>query len=203
MTTMMPMRSGTARLSLAMLVDGDQRRRADYRALLADNACRVVERSSAAGLAAAAAAAREKPDFLVVVDAPPDAGLLAEIKLLEEQNPLPVVMISEQNGEALRRAIAAGVHAFGAVELESEKASGDIRFLIDTARANFTKLQGIGKERDNAVEALAERKIIERAKGIVMSREGVTEDQAYRMLRKTAMNRNRKLADVAREINEA
>jgi response regulator NasT len=201
MTTMKAMRSGTARLSPAMLVDRDPRRRADYAALLADNAWRVVALPSAAGLAAAAA--REKPDFLIVVATPPDAGLLAEIKNLEEQSPLPVVMISAQDGDEIGRAITAGVHAFGTVEPGSEKALGELRFLIDTARANFAKLQVIGKERDNAVEALAERKIIERAKGIVMSREGVTEDEAYRTLRKAAMNQNRKLIDVARKINEA
>ena len=200
MTTMMPIRSGKAELSPAMLVDHDPRRRADYAALLADNSCRVAARPSADDLATAVA--RENPDFLVVIAAMPDAGLLAEIKRLEDQSPLPVVMISSQNGEAIGRAISAGVHAFGAVEPGSEKALGEIRFLIDTARANFAKLQSIGKERDNAVEALAERKIIERAKGIVMSREGVTEDEAYRMLRKTAMNQNRKLVDVARAINE-
>ncbi len=201
MTTMMSARAGTDKLSLAMLMDGDPRRRADYRALLADSAGRVADWPSADGLAAAVA--REKPDFLVVIHDRPDAGLLAEIKSLEEQSPLPVVMISEQNGEALGRAIAAGVHAFGAMEPGSEKASANIRFLIDTARANFARLQDIRKERDNAVKTLAERKIIERAKGIIMNREGLTEDEAYRMLRKTAMNQNRKLAAVAKEINEA
>ncbi len=201
MTTMIPPGAGTDKLSLAMLMDGDPRRRADYGALLADSADRVANWPSADGLAAAVA--REKPDFLVVIRGRPDAGLLTEIKSLEEQSPLPVVMISEQNGETLGRAITAGVHAFGAVEPGSEKAPANIRFLIDTARANFAKLQDIRKERDNAVRTLAERKIIERAKGIVMNREGVTEDEAYRMLRKAAMNQNRKLAAVAKEINEA
>lgn len=205
MTAMINTQAEPANLPLAMLVDGNSQpgpeRRADYEALLANSGCRVTAFASADGLVQAVI--REAPDLLVVTCAMADEKLLAAIKNLEEQSPLPVIMISGQNGEALRRAISAGVHAFGVVEPGSEEAPGRLRFFIDTALATFDKVRDIKKERDAAIEALAGRKIIEKAKGLVMIREGVTEDEAYRMLRKTAMDRNRKLIDVARQINGA
>ena len=71
------------------------------------------------------------------------------------------------------------------------------RSLVDIVRAQSQRLQAISDELNAARGALNERKLIERAKGLLMAQRGLTEDQAYRLLRQTAMQQGRRLAEVA------
>lgn len=74
------------------------------------------------------------------------------------------------------------------------------RSLIDLVRAQANRLQSLSDELDNTRKALRERKLIERAKGLVMANQQMTEEQAYRFMRKTAMDQSRSMAEVARSI---
>jgi AmiR/NasT family two-component response regulator len=71
------------------------------------------------------------------------------------------------------------------------------RSILDMVRAQSGRLQTMSDELNTARGALHERKVIERAKGLLMAHRGLTEDQAYRMLRQTAMDQKRRLVDVA------
>ena len=93
-------------------------------------------------------------------------------------------------------AIAAGVSAYVVAGLAAER----IRPVLEVAMARFQHEESMRRELADARTQLSERKTIDRAKGILMARHGMTEDQAYTRLRKTAMDRGMKLADVAQRI---
>ena len=78
-----------------------------------------------------------------------------------------------------------------------------IRSAIDLAKANFSNTRGLREELDEARTALRERKIIERAKGIIMRERGLNEDDAYALLRNRAMQRGVRLIAIAEMVNEA
>ena len=78
--------------------------------------------------------------------------------------------------------------------------SNRIRHIMDLAKARFQELQAIKNELEKTRSSLEERKVIEKAKGILMKRRTIDEDAAFRMMRKMAMDKNLKLADVAKNI---
>ncbi len=102
----------------------------------------------------------------------------------------PVVLFTSHTGDELvERARAAGVMAF----LLKPLRPAELAPALDLAVARFAETQGLRQR-------LLERKVIERAKGLLMSRSGLTEDQAYRRLRRAAMDTRRPLVDVARDM---
>jgi response regulator NasT len=72
--------------------------------------------------------------------------------------------------------------------------------VLDTAISRFNAFNKLREELDQAREALRERKIVERAKGIIMKRHGLSEEAAYALLRKAAMNENRRIHEVAQSV---
>jgi len=102
----------------------------------------------------------------------------------------PVVLFTSHTGDELvERARAAGVMAF----LLKPLRPAELAPALDLAVARFTETQVLRQR-------LLERKVIERAKGLLMSRSGLTEDQAYRRLRRAAMDNRRPMVDVARDM---
>ena len=72
--------------------------------------------------------------------------------------------------------------------------------VVDVAISRFNALDRLRKERDEARTALADRKVIDRAKGLLMDKRGMTEEAAYAILRKTAMEQNKKLVEIAQSV---
>jgi response regulator NasT len=101
--------------------------------------------------------------------------------------------------EKIREAVRAGVSAYVVDGLEVAR----VKPIIDVARARFEEFQKLRGELAEARQSLAERKLVERAKGILMQRRGLTEDAAYAALRGMAMDRKQKLAEVARSVIDA
>lgn len=75
-----------------------------------------------------------------------------------------------------------------------------VKAILDMAVSRFNAYERLRRELDEAKDQLAERKVIERAKGILMKARSVTEDEAYALLRRTAMNENRRIAEVAHSV---
>ncbi|MBI3496773.1 MAG: ANTAR domain-containing protein, partial [Proteobacteria bacterium] len=96
----------------------------------------------------------------------------------------------------MRAALEAGVSAYVVDGLSVER----VRPIVEVALARFEQWQALRRELDQAQTNLAERKLIERAKGIVMKQRRCTEDEAYALLRKLAMDRNQRLAQVAESV---
>jgi response regulator NasT len=112
----------------------------------------------------------------------------------------PVAMfVDRTDPDTTRAAVDAGISAYVVDGLRKER----VRPILETAIARFHAFARLRAELAATREALAERKIIDRAKGLLMKARGIGEDEAYALLRRTAMERGRKLSDIARSLVEA
>jgi response regulator NasT len=117
--------------------------------------------------------------------------------MVTRDDPRPIVMFTQdQDRTMIREALKAGVTAYVVDGLSAER----IRPIMDVAVARFEQSQALHQELQEARATLAERKVIERAKGILMQQRGCSEDEAYRLLRKAAMDGNKRLAEVAEQL---
>jgi response regulator NasT len=137
------------------------------------------------------------PD-VVLIDLPDPAGHSFD-RVLELCRSVqrPVVLFVEQASPGVvSAAIEAGVSAFVVDALEKHR----IKTIADIAHTRFEELKKLRAELQRSRNALDERKLIERAKAILMEARNLTEGQAYAFLRKSAMNQNRKIAEVASAV---
>jgi len=139
----------------------------------------------------------QEPEMIILCITAPDEQLLGQLKTVHEQFPLPVVIFTEEEGSnAIEEAIHAGVSAYVVDGLSENRVLPILRTAIARFTQNLSMQQELTKLRTN----LADRKIIDRAKGIIMAQRQCTEDEAYSLLRKTAMNQNSRLAALAQNI---
>ncbi len=111
----------------------------------------------------------------------------------------PVVMFTgESNRDVIRGALQAGVAAYVVGEVPASR----IRTLLDVAIERFEMERMRREELSEARQRLAERQWVDRAKGLLMALRGVSEEEAYRLLRDRAMQSQRRVGDVAREMVE-
>lgn len=148
--------------------------------------------------------AQLQPD-LIIVDAESDArDALEHVVMATRDARRPIVMFTNDNDTSnARAAVAAGVSAYIVAGLSSER----IRPILDVAMARFQHEQLLRQEladtRSELIELsteLKDRKVIDRAKHLLMQRQQLSEDAAYAKLRKTAMDKNLKLVDVAQRM---
>lgn len=137
------------------------------------------------------------PHALIMDVTEPSSQALQQLRRMGEQLPLPVVIFAERSsGQIIQSAMKAGVSAYVVDGFRPDRVAS----VVETAMARFLEFKALRAERDRAQSKLAERKNIERAKGILMRRRELAEEAAYRVLRKMAMDRGRPLADVAQSI---
>ncbi len=137
------------------------------------------------------------PDIVLIDIDNPSRDMLEELTVASGPMERPVAMfVSGAAGGLAKAAVEAGVSAYVVDGLQAER----IIPVIDTAIARFQVLRQMRTELAETRRALEERKVIERAKGLLMKAKGVSEDEAYALLRKTAMNQNRRVADVAEAL---
>ncbi len=179
-----------------MIVDENAERAARIEASLRDGGCEVV--AHLMGRADLQAAIYEtQPDVIVIDMECPDRDTLEDMSRISQDQPRPTVMfVDRSDSESIRAAVQAGVSAYVVGGLSPER----VRPVLEVAIARFTEFQALRRELENARSSLEERKVIERAKGILMQRRGLDEDAAFRLLRKMAMDRKARLATIAREV---
>ncbi|MES2900359.1 MAG: ANTAR domain-containing protein [Pseudomonadota bacterium] len=138
-----------------------------------------------------------QPD-LIIIDAESDArDVLEHVVMTSRDERRPIVMFTEdETTSSMDAAMAAGVSAYIVAGLQTER----IKPVLNVAMARFRQEQKLLAELNETRQKLDERKIIERAKGILMGNQRLTEDQAYQKLRSMAMNRKLKLAEIAQRI---
>lgn len=138
-----------------------------------------------------------EPDVIIIDRDSPDRDTLEHVCSVTRDEPRPIVFFTQDGDRAtIQAAVRAGVSAYIVGGMSVER----LRPIMDVAMARFEEFQAMRQELDKAKLSLAERKQIERAKGIVMKSRGVSEDEAYGMLRKLAMERNQRLAQVAENV---
>ena len=182
-----------------MLMDECQERSGAVAALLRSAGCDMVASLSPED-DLLEQVARHRPDVVIVDVDLPSRDTLESLRSVQSADPRPMVLFSQDdNGETIRRAIQAGVSAYVVDGLQSHR----VRPILDAAIASFMRHRELQLELDRTRSELADRKIIERAKGIVMKQRGVDEPAAYRLIRKTAMDQNRRVIDIAKSIISA
>ncbi|WDZ97157.1 ANTAR domain-containing protein [Herbaspirillum sp. WKF16] len=141
-----------------------------------------------------------QPD-MIIIEAESDArDVLEHIVIATRDERRPIVMFTEDDDTgSMDAAMAAGVTAYIVAGLHSER----IKPVLDVALARFRQEQKLLAELSDTRNKLAERKLVERAKGVLMARKGLSEEQAYQKLRSMAMNRNLKLSEVAQRLLDA
>lgn len=138
-----------------------------------------------------------QPD-MIIVDAQSDArDTLEHVVMSTRDERRPIVLFTDDADTShVGDAIAAGVTAYVVAGLDSVR----IKPVLEVAMARFHHEESLRRELADARTQLSDRKLIERAKGLLMSRQGLGEDEAYARLRKTAMDRGLRVAEVAQRL---
>jgi two-component system, response regulator / RNA-binding antiterminator len=137
------------------------------------------------------------PDVILIDLENPSRDELEQMFQVSRAVKRPIAMFVDQSDTAsIEASVDAGVSAYIVGNLQKERIKSILDLTISRFNA-FARLQG---ELDRAKSALEERKVIDRAKGILMKAKNLTEEQAYALLRKTAMNENKKIAEVAQSV---
>lgn len=143
------------------------------------------------------AVAELAPDVIIVDMARPDRDGLDDLRRVSADNPRPIVMFVDRDDRAfMEEAIAAGVSSYNVVDA----AFPDIKPIVMAAVAIFRKYQKVADDLTKAKATLHERETINRAKSLLMRQQNIDEPQAYRWLRRRAMNQSRRIGDVAAQL---
>ena len=135
-----------------------------------------------------------QPDVVIIDMDSPSRDTLESLRNVQSAMPRPMVMFSQDDdGETIRRAVDAGVSAYIVDGLQA----GRVRTILDAAMARFEQYRALEDELHKTRDQLEGRKKIDRAKGILMKERALSEDDAYALMRKTAMAQNKKVADIA------
>ena len=137
------------------------------------------------------------PEVIIIDSDSPTRDTLEQLAFVSARQPRPIVLFTEDRANAtIQAALQAGVSAYIVDGIDATR----LQPILDVAVARFAQDRALREELKSAQARLAERKIVERAKGLLMKQKGVDEEEAYRLMRKLAMDRNRKLLDVAQQI---
>ncbi len=137
------------------------------------------------------------PDIIVIDLENPNRDMLENLFQLSRAVKRPIAMFVDRSDLAsMEAAIDAGVSAYVVDGLRQER----IKPILDMAISRFNAYSRMVRELDNVRSELEGRKVIDRAKAILMKSKGITEDEAHNLLRKTAMNQNRKMSELAQSL---
>jgi len=137
------------------------------------------------------------PDVVIIDLENPSRDELEQMFQVSRVVARPVAMFVDRSDSAMiEAAVDAGVSAYIVDGLKRER----VKPIVDMAISRFNAFSRLQAELAAARNDLADRKIIDRAKGILMSSRNLSEEQAYELLRKTAMSQNRKMADIAKGV---
>ena len=140
------------------------------------------------------------PDVIVIDTDSPSRDVLEHLVVMSQHTPRPVVMFAnDAEPEMIRAATRAGVSAYVVNGLSKER----IKAIVDVAVARFEEMQSLRTQLADAHQKLTDRKLVERAKGLLMKSRDLDEDAAYAALRKMAMDRKLKLPEVAQRLVDA
>ncbi len=137
------------------------------------------------------------PDIIIIDTDSPSRDVLEHVVMVSRDQPRPIVMFSSDgDSDTIRDAVKAGVSAY----IVDGLAAGRVKGIIDVAVARFDEYQRLVAELAEANLKLSERKLVDRAKGILMKSRGFNEDEAYHALRKLAMTRKKRMGDAAKMV---
>lgn len=140
---------------------------------------------------------RLAPDAVIIDTDSPTRDTLEHLCLITESCPRPIIMFTQDTKrESIRSAVRAGVTAYIVDGLAAER----IEPIIETAVARFEMFQSLQDELARTRTKLSERKLVERAKGLLMKEKNISEEEAYRLLRSLAMDRSTSIGVICEQV---
>jgi response regulator NasT len=137
------------------------------------------------------------PDVICIDLENPNRDVLEQMFQVSRVVRRPVAMfVDRSDADMIKAAVESGVGAYVVDGLKKER----VKSVVDMAVSRFKAFNDLRDELDRAKQALGERKLIERAKGILMKQHSLSEDEAYALLRKAAMSDNKRLVDIAQAV---
>jgi len=138
----------------------------------------------------------QPPDVLIIDMAQPrKADMQALLDMSREIGRPVAVFVDESDEDLTRAAMEAGVGAYVVLGLNEER----VRHVVDTAVSRFRAFHRLQTERDDALQALSDRRLIEEAKALLIKNRDLTQEEAAALLRRAAVRENRKITDIARD----
>ena len=182
-------------LSVLLIDDNPDRVRLVEQGLVKDAIVHLAQ--SVRGKALLDLIADIQPDVIIMDCESPDRDTIESLRVVAQNNPKPIVMfVEDQNGDLAREAVEAGVSAYIVDGLTPKR----VQPVIDVAIARFKMLNGLRTELKKSQEDLAARKVIERAKGLLMEKRGMSEQDAFAAMRSMSQERGQPLKEVAESI---
>ena len=179
-----------------LLIDEDTERAESVASVLDDSIYTVSHVSSSDGQLLRQVD-QLQPDIIVIDIESPSRDILESLHTINNYNPKPVVMFSsEEDTQMINQSIESGVSAYVVGDMDP----GRVKPILDAAVARFREFQKLKTELTDTKNQLASRKIIDQAKRLLMKHKDLSEDQAFKAIRKTAMDTGQKLEDVAKTI---
>lgn len=137
------------------------------------------------------------PDVVIMDLESPSRDTLDSLRTVQSSAPRPIVMFTQDdNGETITRATRAGVSAY-VVDGISQKR---VRAIVDAAIERFVQFRDLSQELAKTRAQLSERKAVDQAKAILMKQRSMSEDEAYKALRKLAMSNNKRIGEIAESV---
>lgn len=138
-----------------------------------------------------------RPDVIVIDLENPNRDMLESLFQLSRTVKRPIAMfVDRSDSSTIERAVDAGVSAYIVDGLRQER----VKPILDMAISRFNAFSRMQRELEEAKSELEGRKLVDRAKAILMKSRGMSEEEAYKLLRKTAMNQNRKIGEIAQSL---
>lgn len=182
---------------LRIAVADDERDMRDYFQTILPRLGHVVSAAARDGLELIDACRAETPDLIITDVKMPGLDGIEAARRIYERTPVPIILVSaHHDADVLERAGREHILAF----LVKPIKQADVEPAIVVAVSRFEQFQALRKETADLRQALEDRKLIEKAKGLLMRRTGLGESDAFRRLQRLASDRNRKLVDIAQMI---
>lgn len=138
-----------------------------------------------------------QPDVIVVSIDSPGRDAIEDLRRTTEQQPRPIALFADRSDPAtIAAGMEAGVSAYVVKGLTQDR----VQPVVDVAVAHFNRYHTMREELDRARLSLVERKTVDRAKGLLMEQKGLSEEAAYKLLRKLAMDQNKRIGEVAQDV---
>ena len=138
-----------------------------------------------------------QPDVIVISIDSPGRDAIEDLRRTTEQQPRPIALFADRSDPAtIAAGMEAGVSAYVVKGLTQDR----VQPVVDVAVAHFNRYHAMREELDRARLSLVERKTVDRAKGLLMEQKGIGEDAAYKLLRRLAMEQNKRIGEVAQDI---
>ena len=138
-----------------------------------------------------------QPDVIVISIDSPGRDAIEDLRRTTEQQPRPIALFADRSDPAtIAAGMEAGVSAYVVKGLTQDR----VQPVVDVAVAHFNRYHSMREELERARLSLVERKTVDRAKGLLMEQKGIGEEAAYKLLRKLAMDQNKRIGEVAQDL---